>query len=208
MSLFFAAETMPFGVALLVMLGLTALEVIGLITALSPSDWIDHFLPEPAVDGGLDGVLGWLHVGKVPTLILLILFLASFSVAGYAIQILARNLVLMYLPAILVSIPAFMVAIASVRVIGKWLAYIVPRDESSAISESEFVGRVALVTAVSSQKSLAAQARLRDNDGRSYFILVEPDIEHLQLTEGMQVLLIKKMGSIYRVIENPHPTLM
>lgn len=208
MSLFLASETIPFGVALLVMLGLTALEIIGLMTALSPSDWIDHFLPEPAVDGGLEGVLGWLHVGKVPTLILLILFLASFSVAGYAIQILLRNLIMTYLPAILVSIPAFMAAIASVRVGGKWLAYIVPRDESSAISEAEFVGRVALVTAVSTQKGLAAQARLRDNDGRSYFILVEPDLDELQLKEGMQVLLIKKMGSVYRVIENPHPTLI
>lgn len=208
MNVFLSTETIPFGVALIVMLGLTVLEVIGLITSLSPSDWIDHFLPEPSIDGGAEGVLGWLHIGKVPSLILLILFLASFAVIGYAIQILARNLVMGYLPAILVSIPAFFAAIASVRVGGQWLAYIMPRDESSAISESEFVGRVALVTAVSSQKNLAAQARLRDNDGRSYFILVEPDITGLQLMEGMQVLLIKKMGSTYRVIENPHPTLM
>ncbi|RYY78847.1 MAG: DUF1449 family protein [Moraxellaceae bacterium] len=208
MSLFVATQTLPFGVALLVMLGLTVLEVIGLITALSPSSWIDSLLPEPAVDGGLDGVLGWLHVGKVPSLILLILFLASFSVAGYAVQIFARNLLGFYLPAFIAFIPAFFGAMASVRLGGKWLAYIVPRDESSAISESEFVGRVALVTAVSSQKILAAQARLRDTDGRSYFILVEPDLEDLQLTQGMQVLLIKKMGSVYRVIENPHPTLI
>ncbi len=208
MSLFLVPQTLPFGVALLVMLGLTVLEVIGLMTALSPSNWIDSLLPEPAIDGGLDGVLGWLHVGKVPTLILVILFLASFSVIGYAVQMVARNLLSIYLPALLAAIPAFMGALACVRVGGKWLAYMVPRDESSAISEAEFVGRVALVTAVSSQKTLAAQARLRDADGRSYFILVEPDLEDLQLTQGMQVLLIKKMGSVYRVIENPHPTLI
>lgn len=208
MSLFLAPQTLPFGVALLVMLGLTVLEIIGLMTALSPSSWIDSLLPEPAVDGGLDGVLGWLHVGKVPTLILLILFLASFSVIGYAFQIVTRNLLNLYLPALLAAIPAIVGALACVRIGGKWLVFMVPRDESSAISETEFIGRVALVTAVSSQKTLAAQARLRDTDGRSYFILVEPDVEDLQLTQGMQVLLIKKMGSVYRVIENPHPSLI
>ena len=208
MSLFTAAQTVPFGVALLVMLGLAVLEMIGLVTSLSPTQWFDQLLPEPNIDGGLDGVLGWLHIGKVPSLILLILFLASFAVIGYAIQIIARNILLGYLPAWVAAIPALFGAITSVRVCGKGLAFIVPKDESSAMSELEFVGRIALVTAVSSQQGMAAQARFRDQDGRSYFLLVESDIEGLQLIEGMQVLLIKKLGSVYRVIENPHPTLM
>ncbi len=201
MTLFTATETIPFGVALAVMLGLALLEVIGLIIAISPSEWVDHMVfPDTNVDGGADGILGWLHIGKVPTLILLILFLSSFAICGYVWQMVSQSLFRFYTPGLIAVVPAFMGAIASVRIFGGWMAHIIPRDESSAISETTFIGRAFTVTAASSLSGVASQARLRDTDGRSYFILVEPDVDGFALQDGMQVLVVKKVGAIYRVV--------
>jgi hypothetical protein len=206
-SLFLAPETLPFGVALLVMLGLAALETIGLVSSFSPSEWIDHSLG-PTPEAGVEGVLGWLHVGRVPTLALLILFLASFAVIGYALQIFAKGLFGVYVPALIAGVAASVGGVSTVRVVGGWLGQIMPRDETSIVSESEFIGRVATVTAASSRESLASSARLKDAYGRSHYILAEPDLPDLELSDGMEVLVVKKVGPVFRVIPNPHPKLM
>lgn len=209
MSLFSAPETVPFGVAFALMLGLAVLEAIGLALSLSPSGWLDDsLLSEPGADAGLGGVLGWLHVGKVPTLALLVLFLAGFALSGYAIQLAVRAIVGAYLPAIVAAAGAGFCAVGAVRTLGGWLARVIPRDESSIVSELEFIGRVASVTAAAARPGLASQARLRDAQGRAHYLLVEPDAPGLELADGMEVLLVKKVGAVFRVIENPHPTLM
>jgi hypothetical protein len=208
MSLFTAAQNIPFGIALALMLGLAALEVIGLVLAASPSAWIDDsLLPDLSADG-VEGALGWLHVGKVPTLVLLVIFLAGFAIAGYLVQIVARDIVGFYLPAVVASVPAFAAAIAGVRTLGSLLARVVPRDESFSVSESEFIGRVAIITSASENPELASQARLKDSYGRTHYILAEPDLPDLALRDGMDVLVVRKVGAHYRVIENPHPTLI
>ena len=202
MNLLTAQQTVPFGAAFVVMLGLAVLALVGLLSSFSPSEWIDHsLLPEPNSDAGLDGVLGWLHLGKVPTLILLVLLLAGFSICGYLVQMLASGVSGAYLPGLVASLPAGAGAIAAVR-------RIIPRDESSIVSEREFIGRVATITSASTREGLASQARLRDAHGRAHFLLAEPDVAGLVLADGMEVLVVSRVGSIYRVIANPHPTLM
>lgn len=210
MTLFTAPQNLPFGVALVVMLGLAVLEVLGLLLSFSVSDWIDHsVLPEhPETDAGIEGILGWLHVGKVPTLVLLVLFLTGFALIGYLIQIAARGVINAFLPALLAAPLAAVGAVISVRTLGGWLAHVIPRDETSTVSDTEFIGRVATITAATANRELATQARLKDVHGRSHYILVEPDGEPFELADGMEVLIVKKVGAIYRVIENPHPTLM
>lgn len=210
MNLFTAPETVPFGVAFAVMLGLALLEAAGLLLSFSPGAWIDEALlpSHAAADGTLDGVLGWLHVGRVPTLVLLLLFLGGFAASGYAVQIAARGVAGGYLPALLAALPAGAAALFGVRLLGAGLARVMPRDESSAVSEAEFIGRVATVTAASSRPGLASQARLRDAQGRAHFILAEPDVPQLQLGDGMEVLIVRKVGAVYRVIANPHPDLI
>lgn len=210
MNLFVAPETLPFGVAFALMLGLGLLEVAGLLLSFSPAAWIDEVLlpGEGGADSALAGVLGWLHIGRVPTLALLLMFLAAFAVTGYALQIAVSGVAGVYLPAPLAALPACAAALVSVRAFGGALARVVPRDESSAVSEAEFIGRVATVTAASSRSGLASQARLRDAQGRTHFILAEPDLPELRLSDGMEVLLVRKVGAVYRVIANPHPSLI
>eukprot|EP01031_Cornospumella_fuschlensis_P048686 gene48686-59610_t len=74
MNPFTAPETLPFGVAVALIVAIALLEGLGMLVALSPSNVIDDLLPHAMPESGLDRVLGWLHLGRVPALVLLLLF--------------------------------------------------------------------------------------------------------------------------------------
>lgn len=208
MSLFNTAETLPFGVAFALIVGVAVLEGIGMMIAMSPSNLLDHWLPEIDHDSGVDKVLGWLHLGKVPSLVLLLLFLTGYAVFGYSLQIAMRGLSGHYLPAWAAGLLAVPAGLATVRALGALVAHIIPRDESSAVSEQSLLGRAGVVSAGIARQGLAAQARVRDAHGRTHFLLVEPDLADEQFEEGAEVLIVKKLGAVYRAIRNPHPGLL
>jgi hypothetical protein len=91
-NLFTAPETLPFGVAFALIVAIALIEGLGMLIAMSPSNLIDNVLPEIHGDGGLDQMLGWLHLGRVPSLVLLILFLAGYALFGYGLQMVAHGL--------------------------------------------------------------------------------------------------------------------
>jgi hypothetical protein len=207
-SLFTAPETLPFGVGFGLIVGIALFEGLGMLVSMSPSNLIDDWLPDVSGDGALDRVLGWLHVGRVPALVLLLLFLTGYVLFGYGLQMVAHGLFGGYLPAWMAGLLAVPSGMATVRGLGSLIAHIVPRDETSAVSEQSLVGRVGVVTAGGARRGLAAQARVRDALGRSHYLMVEPDIDDEVFEEGAQVLIVRKAGAFYRCIANPHPGLM
>lgn len=208
MSLFTAPETLPFGVGFGLIVGIALLEGFGMLVSLSPSNLIDDWLPDVGGEGALDRVLGWLHVGRVPALVLLLLFLTGYVLFGYGLQMVAHGLVGGYLPAWMAGLLAVPSGMATVRGLGSLIAHIVPRDETSIVSEQSLVGRVGVVTAGVARRGLAAQARVRDALGRSHYLMVEPDLDDEVFEEGAQVLIVRKAGAFFRCIANPHPGLM
>ena len=208
MSLFTAPETLPFGVGFGLIVGIALFEGLGMLVSMSPSNLIDDWLPDVSGDGALDRVLGWLHVGRVPALVLLLLFLTGYVLFGYGLQMVAHGLFGGYLPAWMAGLLAVPSGMATVRGLGSLIANIVPRDETSAVSEQSLVGRVGVVTAGAARRGLAAQARVRDAHGRSHYLMVEPDLDDEVFEEGAQVLIVRKAGAFYRCIANPHPGLM
>ncbi|MCA3242044.1 MAG: YqiJ family protein [Rubrivivax sp.] len=208
MSLFTAPETLPFGVGFGLIVGIALFEGLGMLLSMSPSNLIDDWLPDVSGDGALDRVLGWLHVGRVPALVLLLLFLTGYVLFGYGLQMVSHGLFGGYLPAWMAGLLAVPSGMATVRGLGSLIAHIVPRDETSAVSEQSLVGRVGVVTAGAARRGLAAQARVRDALGRSHYLMVEPDIDDEVFEEGAQVLIVRKAGAFYRCIANPHPGLM
>lgn len=202
----FAMETWPFGSALLLMLALLIIEGTGLLFGSSPSGWLDGLMPD--LPDSVEGSLGWLHIGKVPFLMLLGIFLIGFSISGYAIQAFSNTLMGHLLPAWLAAIPAILAGIASVSGIGGLLSRLMPGDETSAISEMSLVGRAGVVVQGLARKGSAAQLKLRDTHGRAHYVLVEPDMADDTFEEGSAVLLVKKSGARYMGIRNPHPELL
>ena len=208
MSLFTAQENLPFGIGFALIVGIAVVEGAGMLISLSPSNLIDDWLPEVDGDSGLDRVLGWLHLGKVPALVLLLLFLTGYTVFGYSLQVVMNCLFGGYLPAAVAGLAAVPAGLATVRGLGALIAHIIPQDETSAVSEQSLVGRVGVVVTGSARRGLAAQARVKDVHGRSHYLMVEPDVDDEVFQEGAQVLIVSKAGAFYRCIANPHPTLM
>jgi hypothetical protein len=206
--LFTAEQNLPFGIGFALIIGIALVEGIGMLVSLSPSNLLDHLIPDIDGDSGLDRVLGWLHLGKVPALVLLLLFLSGYTLFGYGLQMVAHGLFGGYLPAWIAGLLAVPSGMATVRGLGSLIAHIIPRDETSSVSEQSLLGRVGVIVSGVAKRGLAAQARVKDGHGRSHYLMVEPDIDDELLGEGTQVLIVRKAGAFYRCIANPHPTLM
>lgn len=208
MSLYAAPETLPFGIGLALIVAIALLEGIGMMISLSPSNWLDDMLPEVDSESGLDKLLGWLHLGKVPSLVLLVLFLTGYTVFGYALQMACHGLLGFYLPGWLAGVIAVPSGLATVRGLGALIARIIPKDETSVVSEQTLIGRTGTVSAGVARRGLAAQARVKDAFGRTHYLMVEPDLDDEVFEEGTQVLIVRKVGAFHRCIANPHPNLM
>jgi membrane protein implicated in regulation of membrane protease activity len=182
------------------------IEGAGLLMAASPSSWLDGLLPD--LPDGLDGPLGWLHLGKVPFLVLMGIFLAGFAISGYAIQAFSKTLIGGLLPAWGAAIPALFAGVSLVSGLGGLIARVMPSDESSAVSEQTLIGRAGVIVQGHARSGMAAQAKVRDAYGRAHYVMVEPDLPDQEFAEGSTVLLVKKAGAKFHAIKNPHPDLL
>lgn len=217
MNTLFAAENLPFAAAAVLMLALGGIELIGMLVAASPSAALDSWLPAHGSDldadagagmGAMAQALDWLHIGKVPSLVLLVLYLAGYAIAGFGLQALARAVLGQPLPTWLAAFAVIPAGLGAMRVCGRWFGKLIPQDESSAVSESTLIGRTGTVSEGCAVRGSAAQARVRDEHDRIHYLLVEPDIDGESFAEGAQILIVRKVGAFYRCIANPHPTLI
>lgn len=213
-----AQENLPFSVALALVSFLALLEGIGMLLGAGLSGLVDALLPEsltPELDmdapdmdshGFLSGLLGWLYVGKAPFLVVLILLLMSFGIGGLLLQTLVRDVTGALLPAWIASGGALLMALPLTRASANLISRLIPRDETEAVSEDSFVGRIAVLTLGSARPGYAAQARLRDVHNQAHYVMVEPEGD-MELVAGSEVLLVKRAGSRFIAIPNPNPLL-
>ncbi|MCI0507303.1 MAG: YqiJ family protein [Gammaproteobacteria bacterium] len=218
MQLITASENLPFTVALTVMFGIALLEGITSVFGAGISAVLDTLLPDTNLDMEVDSsemrtpnvltrLLGWLRVGQVPILMLLVIFLTAFGLIGLGIQSLSQLILGNYAPGWLASIPAAAFALPTVRFCGGLLERFMPKDETEAVSEDSFVGRVAIVTLGTAEKDSPAQAKLKDRFGQSHYIMVEPESNEEKFVQGENVLLIQKVGSVFQAIKNTNEAL-
>ena len=160
-----------------------------------------------AGQGIFSQILGWLCFGRVPALIILVIFLTGFGTAGYVLQGLFETVTGWLLPGAVASLGGFCAALPFTRVTALGLSKIMPKEETDAVSRKTFVGKVALIVQGHAEQGLPAQARLKDSNGQSHYILVEPDVEGVVLAQGTEVIVVRQAGSRYRVIRNTNETL-
>src|SRR5690242_18151505 len=87
MELFFTPGFMPFTVALGAVGAIGVLELLALL-AIGPVMSHLHVDMDLHVEGSLlTGALSWLHVGQVPLMVLVVLFLSGFGLSGAALQL-------------------------------------------------------------------------------------------------------------------------
>lgn len=203
-----ATETWPFTAATLLMLLIAIVEGIAMLVGASLSEALQDVLPEPG-SGAFDKAFGWLHIGRVPVLVLMVLFLAGFALTGFGLNLVAQRLFGIWVP-MLISVPAaFVATLPIVRILGAGLARIVPQDQTFAVSFDSLIGRVGTIVSGTARPGYPAQARVPNEHGQNIYVMVEPEAEGMTFQSGERVLLTRLIsGSRFTAVVNPWPDLV
>jgi hypothetical protein len=204
------AQNLPFMVSLTIMIMIACLEGVSTMIGMGLSSMIEAFMPEIDLDhpdisttGILTKAFGWVRIGQVPFLIILIVFLTVFGLAGLLIQSVSMKLTGHLLPGMIASGITLPLTLPLVRAITGVIGKIMPKDETEAVTEKSFIGRVAVITLGKASKNNPAQAKLRDKFGTTHYVMVEPDLEDEAFQQGDQVLIVSQTSSGYKAIHNP-----
>jgi len=203
----------PFMAAIGIMIAVGLLEGLTLLCGFSATAHAGnliahHFEIDHAGSGAEAGLvaqfLGWLHIGRVPFLILLVLFLTGFAVAGLALQSILHAVFHFMLPPSIAACVALPLSLLFVRRTGRPIGRLMPQEESSAMSEIDFIGRpVQIVTGEASQGN-PAEARFVDEFRQTHYVRIEPDEAGQIFVRGQTVLIVARVsGSLYRAIKSP-----
>lgn len=212
-----AAGSLPFAVALAVMLLLLVVEIIGFIAGLGVSDWLHAHLPEIGdADGAevagastaFDKLLGWLMVGRVPALILLAVFLSVFGLLGLALQGAMREFTGAALPGWLAALLVLPLSLPFVRLVALGVARILPRDETEVASRRSLLGHVGIIVIGTARRGSPAQAKVRDDVGQMQYVMVEPEHDDESFAAGEPVLLRTQRAAAVFGVTRPDPALV
>ncbi len=173
----------------------------------SPLDTDAVSAPDAPGAGPLSSILGWLCVGRVPVLVLLMIFLTAFGLSGFFVQGVAQSILPFALPVIIAVVPAIFTGVFATRWAGLALAKVMPKEQTEAVSQKRFIGRIATIVRGEARADLPAEAKLTDRYGQTHYLLVVPDLADAVFTAGEEVLVVKQVGGRYRVIANPNPHL-
>ena len=218
-----ASPNVAFAVALGVMLVIAVVEIAGMFFGTSLTSAVDDLLPDLDADmdiavdadadlaldadgaadaggGVLAGLLSWLCFGRVPALILAIVFLCTFGLAGLTIQSIVQETAGRLLPGWFAVVPALAVALPAMRVIGLALARWFPKEETYAVSRASFLGRTATITIGTAAAGQPAEAKLTDKHGRAHYVRVEPADPDQQFPTGAEVTLARRVKNVFRVV--------
>lgn len=189
-----AQANLPFSVALAVMLMIGLVEAVGLGAGAVHLDM--H--ADVHAGGHLDlDLLGWLGLGRVPLLVLLVILLALFGLIGIAIQQLATALLGAPLSPWLASAAAIVAALPLSGLCARGVARILPHDETTAVGLDSLVGRRATVTIGTARVGSPARARVHDVHQQVHYVMVEPSERASAVETGGTLLLVRRENGIF-----------
>lgn len=204
-------ENIYFAVALAIMVMLGLLEIINLFVG-GVSDWMDQLLPESLtepstpelhIDAASAGVwvqfLAWLYIGRVPILMWLVVFLATYGMSGFVLQKIYFAIFTAYLPASLAGAAVFFLVLPIVRYVSMGLYKVLPKDFSTAVHSDSLIGREAQIVLGEARQGYPAQAKLKDEFGQTHYVMVEPDAEQY-FPQGSIILLVARESTTYKAI--------
>ena len=191
-DLLLAPDVRPFAVAAAIMVALGGIELLAMLVGFSLSEMSGH---EVTVEGDGDGILGglffWINAGRLPLLILLILLLGHFSIIGFFVQGIAHGIDVP-VPAWVASLVAGVWSVPLTRVTSRVIARIIPRDESYAVDEADFVGRTGEVSVGPLDHGLPGRVRLKDVFGNWHLVAARASQDSNALPVGASVILVDR----------------
>ena len=198
-----APDVRPFAVAAAIMAVLGGIELLTTLVGFSISEFLGKDVAvEADSHSGLGGLLLWINAGRLPLLILIILAFGVFSIEGFLLQGIAHALG----TAIPVSIAALVAIAGSIPVIrttSRGIARIIPRDETYAVSDADFVGKVATVSVGPLDQGLPGRVRLKDVFGNWHTVSARASRDSPALAVGASVLLVDRDARSFIAISAP-----
>ena len=201
-----APETEIFGIAIALMVLLGVLEVISMLDSLTETAHAEVGL-DVADAGIFVRFLSWLYVGRIPMLMLMVVFLAVYGLTGYLFQTAFATVFGSYLNGTLAAVIVWFISLPLVRVTASGLYKIMPKDETTAVLQESLIGRIGTVVLGEALVGNAAQVRVKDAYGQQHYVMVEPDSEDV-LKQGDAVLLVSLDGNTFKAILNPSGSLV
>lgn len=219
-------NTLPFSVALAVVLGLFLLEVLsalvggsilGVGTDAPDVDVELDFDLSTAIDAGIDladgldgaeapeavtsgGVFTWIGARDVPFLIWLVSFLTMFGLFGLILQSVSNGWLGTELYSLIAAAVVFIPALSVTRIIANWVALLMPKTETTALRARHLGGCNGTITQGTASRGKPAEVKIKDRHNNIHYLRVEPLMEEDVFPEGSDVTLIRKRGDKFYVI--------
>ena len=198
-----APDVRPFAISAAIMVTLGGIELLTMIVGFSISELIGKdFALETESHSAIGGLFLWINAGRLPLLILLILALGVFAIAGFLLQAVAHSIGTA-VPVALAALAAFAVSLPAIRVTSRGIARIIPRDETYVVDEADFVGQVAVVSIGPLDQGLPGRVRLKDVFGNWHSVAARASPESTPLPVGASVLLVDRDAKCFIAISAP-----
>jgi Protein of unknown function (DUF1449) len=198
-----APDVRPFAVAAAIMLALGIIELLTSLVGLSIGELVGKDI---ALEGDSHNILGgaflWLNSGRLPLLILLVLALGVFSIEGFLLQGIAHAIGTT-VPVSIAALAAIAGSIPVIRTASRGIARIIPRDETYAVSDADFVGKVAVVAIGPLDQGLPGRVRLKDVFGNWHSVPARASPDSKVLPVGASVLLVDRDARGFIAITAP-----
>jgi hypothetical protein len=198
-----APDVRPFAISAAIMVALGGIELLTTVVGFSLSEIVGKDLAaEIDSDSGLGGMFLWINAGRLPLLILIVLALGVFAIAGFFLQGIAHGVGLS-VPVAIAAIAAAAFSLPVIRVTSRSIARIIPRDETYAVNEADFIGHVAEVSVGPLDQGLPGRVRLRDVFGNWHSLVARASPDSAPLPVGASVLLVDRDAKSFIAITAP-----
>lgn len=198
-----APDVRPFAVAAAIMAVLGGIELLTTLVGFSISELLGKDVAiEADSHNGLGGLLLWINAGRLPLLILIILAFGVFSIEGFLLQGIAHAAGFA-IPVAIAALIAIAGSIPVIRTTSRGIARIIPRDETYAVSDADFVGKVAMVSVGPLDQGLPGRVRLKDVFGNWHTVSARASRDSPALAVGASVLLVDRDAKCFIAISAP-----
>jgi hypothetical protein len=196
-----APDVRPFAIAAAIMVALGGIELLTTLVGFSISQLVGVAVEADSHDA-LGGLFLWINAGRLPLLILLILALGVFSIEGFLLQGIG-HMVGIAVPVTIAAVAAAAGSIPVIRTTSRSLSRIIPRDETYAVSDADFVGKVAVVSIGPLDQGLPGRVRLKDVFGNWHTVPARASSDSQALAVGASVLLVDRDAKSFIAISAP-----
>ena len=198
-----APDVRPFAISAAIMVTLGGIELLTMIVGFSISELIGKdFALETESHSAIGGLFLWINAGRLPLLILMILALGVFAISGFLLQAVAHS-VGTAVPVTLAALAAAAISLPAIRFTSRGIARIIPRDETYAVDEADFVGHVGEVSIGPLDQGLPGKVRLKDVFGNWHSVAARASPESTPLPVGASVLLVDRDARCFIAISAP-----